>query len=918
MAKPKVPPPGTTVPIFVSPDRTEFDDLAGIRRELEDALSPGIEIIRPLGRGGMGAVFLARDLALKRQVVVKVLSPDKAQDATAVQRFAREAESAAAVSHPNVVGVFQVGVLPKSGTSYFVMQFVDGPSLDQACPMGTKVLQARCRRIIGEVASALGAAHARGLVHRDIKPGNVILEGPTERAIVVDFGISAAAAPEPSTRLTETGTSIGTPEYMSPEQAAGHEVTAKSDVYSLGVLAFELLTGRMPFDESSALALMAAHMKDPAPRVGTLRPDLDSDFADLVDRMLAKAPPRRPPAMEIARALLPGTHVVEWPPPGLERLRGRGARSMRWLLLATAALGVYFLALTLRLRDPLWWALLNTAAALVGLVAVTTAGIALGMTGRLLHWSRQSGYPFRVAFDVALDAYFDTTALLNGTGRFASLPEGTGWRWLERRRWAAGALLIGAFGTVTLVAFWAAGVLMLGTPRSMSFAGLADTAVIFSPTLLAAVVAAVLRFPEMSIRGDLRPVGEGRRRKRRLVQRDLVTGWLTSVGWQVPPPPAPSGWDPVGWRLVVLLPAVLLLLAAFGLGGSLLAAIFLPRAADRGSAEALLELRAQAGDWRAVDGVVGRTARAAGGRRDLAAARALIAERDSGPVDPELAWSAFRALPGRLPDSMRAALAAGNNARMLALWTRVGASARLPALWYAPTSATAGDSLAALGRQLAAVQRLAWRHAGRAALALESGDRRRAVTRVRQIIALGRLLWSDPLPAAYLRGAGVLDVGARALAAIATVTGDRSLARESDALRATLDGRRLTAAQLNRRNLGRHGASPLDTLLPALAGDRGLAPVDRWAAIAVIADGACWNPAEIRRGVSLARIASLARAAEQATDIGHTNEWVGEQRRALERFETARGLNLELSAWSVLGLKPVLRSAWCSGVRGGG
>ena len=128
----------------------------------------------------------------------------------------------------------------------------------------------------------------------------------------------------------------------------------------------------------------------------------------------------------------------------------------------------------------------------------------------------------------------------------------------------------------------------------------------------------------------------------------------------------------------------------------------------------------------------------------------------------------------------------------------------------------------------------------------------------------------------------------------------------------------MTAAQLNRRNLGRHGASPLDTLLPVLTGDRRLAPVDRWAAIAVIADGACWNPAEIRRGVSPARFASLARAAEQATDIAHTDEWVGEQRRALERFETARALNVELSAWSVLGLKPVLRSAWCSGVRGGG
>jgi serine/threonine protein kinase len=182
--------------VYLSPDRHDFEDLKGVRKELEQALAPGIEILRPLGRGGMGAVFLARDRALKRQVVIKVLSPEMARDKTAAQRFAREAEAAASVWDPNVVGLLQVGQLPRSGTSYFVMQYVSGPTLAQACPIGIKMLQARCRRIVGEIASGLAAAHARGLVHRDIKPSNVILEGPTERAVVLDFGISAAAGPE--------------------------------------------------------------------------------------------------------------------------------------------------------------------------------------------------------------------------------------------------------------------------------------------------------------------------------------------------------------------------------------------------------------------------------------------------------------------------------------------------------------------------------------------------------------------------------------------------------------------------------------------------------------------------------------------------------------------------------------------------
>ena len=144
--------------------------------ELKEALSPGILVIKQLGSGGMGTVFLGRDPALKRLVAIKVLNPDIAHNESARKRFEREAEAAAAVAHPNVVSIYQVGVLPRSQSAYFVMQFIEGETLADAFPPGKPVPVTQARRIIGEVATALAAAHAKGLVHRDIKPANIMIE----------------------------------------------------------------------------------------------------------------------------------------------------------------------------------------------------------------------------------------------------------------------------------------------------------------------------------------------------------------------------------------------------------------------------------------------------------------------------------------------------------------------------------------------------------------------------------------------------------------------------------------------------------------------------------------------------------------------------------------------------------------------
>lgn len=224
-------------------------DEQALTDELIATFAPRFEGLHLLGRGGMGLVYVARDPQLKRDVAIKVLAPEFGSDAEAHERFLREAQAAAAVAHPNVASIFQVGELATSRLPYFIMQFIEGNTLDQTYPKGTAVPEPVARRVISEIAAALGAAHARGLVHRDIKPANVMLDSHTGRAIVLDFGISASVKKHATDhKLTATGVYIGTPRYMSPEQASGDELTDKSDIYSLGCLAYEMLAGRPAFD----------------------------------------------------------------------------------------------------------------------------------------------------------------------------------------------------------------------------------------------------------------------------------------------------------------------------------------------------------------------------------------------------------------------------------------------------------------------------------------------------------------------------------------------------------------------------------------------------------------------------------------------------------------------------------------------
>ncbi|HSB54925.1 MAG TPA: serine/threonine-protein kinase, partial [Gemmatimonadales bacterium] len=259
-----------------------------IMRELEAAIAGRYSLERELGRGGMGAVYLARDLRLDRPVAIKVLPPELAVRPELRERFLRETRTAASFSHPNIVSVYSVEETP--GLLFFVMSYIEGETLSQRVKRQGPLPVPEALRLLQEVAWALSYAHGRGVVHRDIKPDNVLLEKSTGRALVMDFGIARSVA---ATGLTQVGEAVGTPHFMSPEQAAGDAVDGRSDLYSLGVVAYFAVSGRLPFDGESAQAVMVAHISQPATPVSRFRPDLPGPLAAAIDRCLAKAPEQR-------------------------------------------------------------------------------------------------------------------------------------------------------------------------------------------------------------------------------------------------------------------------------------------------------------------------------------------------------------------------------------------------------------------------------------------------------------------------------------------------------------------------------------------------------------------------------------------------------------------------------------------------
>ena len=243
-----------------------------------------------LGRGGMAAVYCARDVRLNRLVAIKVLPPELAFNPSVRSRFLREAQMAAQLTHPNIVPIFSVD--EREGLVFFIMAFVDGESLGKRIAREGRQSVDRVRDVVGQVADALDYAHRQGVVHRDIKPDNILIDRLSGRPLVTDFGIARAAAEEH--RLTVTGMAVGTPAYMSPEQAMGdRDVDGRSDIYSLGIVAYQMTVGETPFKATNTPAMLMKHVSEPPPPIRTHRPDVPETLASAIERALAKKPEAR-------------------------------------------------------------------------------------------------------------------------------------------------------------------------------------------------------------------------------------------------------------------------------------------------------------------------------------------------------------------------------------------------------------------------------------------------------------------------------------------------------------------------------------------------------------------------------------------------------------------------------------------------
>jgi len=279
-----------------TPQPAPLDELGA---RLQVALGDGYAVEGKLGSGGFAVVFLVRDVHLKRKLAVKVLSPDLIASHSVLERFRREAETVAQLSHPHIVPLHFIG--QKDDLVYLVMEAIDGGSLADRLEKEKRLPIGDAARIFSEVAAALAHAHKRGVVHRDIKPQNVLIDLETGRALVTDFGIARTAE---GGSLTATGMVVGTPMYLSPEQVTGEPSDHRSDIYALGVMMYEMLAGQTPFTGATPTAVLMRRLAGPPEPLKKLRPDVPDALADLVDACLATDPNERlSNAADITRAL---------------------------------------------------------------------------------------------------------------------------------------------------------------------------------------------------------------------------------------------------------------------------------------------------------------------------------------------------------------------------------------------------------------------------------------------------------------------------------------------------------------------------------------------------------------------------------------------------------------------------------------
>jgi urea transport system substrate-binding protein len=352
--------PGDTLGVGHDPS-DENDALPDLTRLLAPPQSPEelgwlghYRVLEVLGRGGMGVVFLAEDTHLQRRVALKVMLPDLVASSAARERFLREARAGAALKSDHVVVVYQVGL--DRDIPFLSMELLYGESLEDRLHRGERFAPREVLRIGREIADGLAAAHEQGLIHRDVKPANIWLEAPNGRVKVLDFGLARVTGSR--SHLTQTGRVVGTPEYMSPEQARGEEVDARSDLFSLGAVLYALCSGHKPFQGSTVMAVLTSLAVDTPRPVRDLNPEVPPALADLVSRLLEKDPARRPASAHEVRALLQaieagmpgGSNAALAPAPAAPASpahatpqAGSARRVPRWLVPAGILAGIVLL-----------------------------------------------------------------------------------------------------------------------------------------------------------------------------------------------------------------------------------------------------------------------------------------------------------------------------------------------------------------------------------------------------------------------------------------------------------------------------------------------------------------------------------------------------------------------------------------------
>jgi WD40 repeat protein len=365
-------------------------------------------ILAILGAGGMGVVYQAEDTQLKRPVALKAMLPTLGASESARKRFLREAQVAAAIDHDNIVHIYQVG--EDRGVPFMAMQFLHGESLDERLKREKRLPMPEVLRIGRETAEGLAAAHERGLIHRDIKPPNLWLEGPRRRVKILDFGVARAVGDD--AHLTQTGAIVGTPAYMAPEQAQGKAVDQRCDLFSLGCLLYRISTGQLPFKGSDTISMLAALALEDPPPPASLNPAVPEQFSELVLRLLAKKPDERPQSAQfIVRAL----HEIEQKTPRTDAVavvdaetetKGRGKETLRGIVAAVQSLRGQR-AWFGKKPPPLPW--------LLGMAGGLAAFVVLGL---VLFWPTKRGLVKIETDDPSIEIVFDKNGpTVKGAGK---------------------------------------------------------------------------------------------------------------------------------------------------------------------------------------------------------------------------------------------------------------------------------------------------------------------------------------------------------------------------------------------------------------------------------------------------------------------------------------------------------------------